>query len=166
MDFKKWVQIAGSERKPMTGASEAGTPDPNQLMQVTLVLRQPSGQKHPAVADLVSRGERVTRDEYASRYGADPADVRKVEAFAAGFGLAVAQTNLAARTMTLTGTCESFAKAFQVKLANYQYQGGSFRGRSGPVNVPEELSQIITSVHGPGQSASSQAAFSPGRSIR
>ncbi len=148
MDFNKWVQLAGSERKPITGASEAGAPNPNEVMQVTVVLREPADHKHPAVADLVSRGERITRDEFASRYGADPADVRKVEAFASGFGLAVAQTNLAARTMTLTGTCESFAKAFQVKMANYQYQGGTFRGRSGAVNVPEELSQIITSVHG------------------
>ncbi len=82
MDFKKWVQLAGSERKPMIGATEAGSPDPNEVMQVTVVLREPADHKHPAVADLVSRGERITRDEFASRYGADPADVRKVEAFA------------------------------------------------------------------------------------
>ncbi len=149
MAFKKYVEVAGSERKPLQGAIRTGHSDPNEVMQVTLVLRQrtASGKETP-LADLVARGQRVSREEYAARYGADVADVHKVLAFAAQFGLALAGVNLPARTVVLSGTCAAFSQAFQVQLASYNYKGGSYRGRSGTVKVPQELSSIIRSVHG------------------
>jgi kumamolisin len=77
-----------------------------------------------------------------------PADVHKVLAFATQFGLALANVNVPARTVALSGTCAAFSQAFQVQLASYNYKGGSYRGRSGAVKVPQELSSIIRSVHG------------------
>jgi kumamolisin len=149
MAFKKYVEVAGSDRKPLQGATRTGHSDPNEVMQVTVVLRQrASGAKQTPLADLVARGQRVSREEYEARYGADPDDVRKVLAFAAQFGLALANVNLPARTATLSGTCAAFSQAFQVQLASYNYKGASYRLRSGTVKVPQELSSIIRSVHG------------------
>jgi kumamolisin len=149
MAFKKYVEVAGSERKPMQGAIRTGHSDPNEVMQVTLVLRQrTTGGKQTPLADLVARGQRVSREEYEARYGADPTDVHKVLAFATQFGLALANVNMPARTVALSGTCAAFSQAFQVQLASYNYKGGSYRGRSGAVKVPQELSSIIRSVHG------------------
>ncbi len=149
MAFDKYVKVPGSEREPMRGATKAGSLDPNEVMQVTLVLRQrSSGHKHASLDELVARGERISREEYGARYGADPADVQQVEAFAGAHGLALAQVNLAARTVTLTGKCADFAKAFLVDLARYEYEGGSYRGRTGAVNIPAELDGIVKSVHG------------------
>ncbi len=149
MAFKKYVEVAGSERKPLQGATRTGHSDPNEVMQVTLVLRQrTSGGKPIPLADLVARGQRVSREEYEARYGADPTDVHKVLAFAAQFGLALANANLPAKTVSLSGTCAAFSQAFQVQLARYNYKGGSYRVRTGAVKVPQELSAIIRSVHG------------------
>ena len=51
-----------------------------------------------------------------ARYGADPADVSQVAAFASQHGLTVAQVNSAARTVLLTGRTADFAQAFQVQF--------------------------------------------------
>ena len=149
MAFEKYVKVPGSEREPMAGATQAGSLDPSEVMQVTLALRpRASGPKQESLDKLVASGERLSREEYEARYGADPADVQQVEAFAATHGLALAQVNLAARTVALTGRCADFAKAFQVQLGRYEYEGGSYRGRTGTVNIPEELNGIVSSVHG------------------
>ena len=39
MAFNKYVKLPGSEREPMPGATMAGSSDPNEVMQVTLILR-------------------------------------------------------------------------------------------------------------------------------
>ncbi|HUI84983.1 MAG TPA: S53 family peptidase [Candidatus Binatia bacterium] len=149
MAVNRYVSIPGSEREPMAGATKTGPPDPNETMQVTLVLRpRESGGKAEPLHRLISRGERLSREEYEKRYGADPADVQKVLAFAGSFGLAASRVDLGARTVALTGTCADFCRAFQVELATYRYQGGAYRGRTGPVNIPEELGGVVLSVHG------------------
>ena len=148
MPSGKYGKVAGSERQPMRGAKQSGSADPNEVMQVTVVLRPRAGGKAPALADLVARGGRISREEYEARYGADPADVQKVGAFATEFGLAMANVNLAARSVVLSGTCAAFSKAFQVELSSYKYEGGSYRGRTGAVSLPQELGAIVVSVHG------------------
>jgi kumamolisin len=160
MAFDKYVKVKGSEREPMPGATQAGSCDPKEVMQVTLTLRQrTAGSKQPSLEKLIASGERVTREQYAASYGADSADVQQVEVFAAAYGLAVAQVNLAARTVILTGRCADFAAAFQVELATYQYPGGAYRGRTGAVNIPTELSKIVRSVHGLDNRPQAQAHF-------
>ncbi len=149
MAFDKYVKLKGSERQPMPGATKSGSCDPNETMRVTLTLRpSASAAKHPSLDKLIASGHRLTREEYAARYGADPADVQQVEAFATAYGLAVAQVDLATRSVILTGRAADFATAFQVDLSRYTYPGGSYRGRTGAVSIPTELSQIILSVHG------------------
>ena len=148
MPFDKYVKIPGSERQPMAGATQSGALDNHEAMQVTVVLRSRAGANAESLDKMIASGKRMSREEYESRYGADPADVQKLLAFAGAFGLSMANVNLAARTVTLSGTCRDFAHAFQVKLERYQYQGGSYRGRTGMVNIPQELSGIVLSVHG------------------
>ena len=149
MDFKNYVKIPGSERKPMKGATKTAAADPNEVMQATIVLRprQSSANAEPLEA-LVARGGRLTREEYQARYGADPADVQTVLKFASSFGLALTKVDMGARTLTLTGKTSNFSKAFQVELAKYEHSGGSYRGRTGAISIPQELSDIIRSVHG------------------
>lgn len=148
MAFKNYVRIPGSEREPMRGATKTAAADPNAVMQATLVLRPRASSGAEPLADLVARRERITRAEYQARYGADPADVQAVLAFASSFGLALTRVDLGARTLTLTGKTGAFTQAFQVELAKYEHQGGSYRGRTGAISVPQELQGIIEAVHG------------------
>ena len=109
--------------------------------------------------ELVASGERVTRSEYEERYGADAEDVRKVEEFAHAHRLTIAGVNAGARTIQLTGTAEAFGKAFQVELSQYQCPEATYRGRTGPIYVPESLAGVIVSVHGLDNRPQAQAHF-------
>src|SRR5450631_2027820 len=157
---EKYVKLRGSDRKVKPGATQTGTLDPNELMAVTLVLRPRAlGPKQASLDKVIASGQRLSRDEYESRYGADPADIHKVAAFASANKLAVASVNVASRTVTLSGTAADFAKAFQVQLARYEYEGRPYRGRTGSVSIPEELSGVVRGVHGLDNRAQALAHF-------
>jgi kumamolisin len=118
-------------------------------LQVTVVLRErPSRKRIRSLAQLAARGERMTRADYEARYGADPKDVEKVEAFAAEHKLRVSEVNIGARILTLSGTVGAFSRAFQVSLNWYEHPEGTFRGRTGSVRVPASLKNITKAVHG------------------
>ncbi len=149
MPSDSYVPIPGSDRSPIPGATLIGPANPDERLQVTVVLRHKlSSGGHESLAEIIARGERLTRDEYEARYGAAPEEGERVQAFAETHGLQVSDINLAARTVTLAGTVAAFSSAFQVKLALYKYPGGEYRGRTGPVHIPAELKDVIRSVHG------------------
>ncbi|MGA2983827.1 MAG: S53 family peptidase [Terriglobia bacterium] len=160
MPSEQYRAIRGSEREPLSGATKTGSCDQNEAIQVTVVLRhRPSTEKLASPAELVARGERLTRREYEARYGADPADVKKVEEFARAHSLSVAGVNVGARTVTLAGAAGDFCRAFQVDLGNYGYPGGTYRGRTGSVYVPESLQDIISAVLGLDNRPQAQAHY-------
>jgi kumamolisin len=149
MPFDHYVAISGTERQPLSGATESGACDANEVMNVTVVLRRrPSKKRMPSLPELIQRGERVTRKQFAARYGADPEDIKQVEAFAQASGLTVDNVNSGARTMRLSGTASAFSRAFRVQLFRYTYPGGTYRGRTGSVYVPSELEEIVRDVLG------------------
>jgi kumamolisin len=149
MASERYVALPGSGREPMSGATKTGSCNPNEQVQVTVVLRRrPSSEKLPSPAELAARGERLTRKEYEARYGADPKDIKRVEKFAQAHGLTASQVNAGATTVVLSGTAEAFGRAFHVELAYYQYPGGTYRGRTGPVYIPQSLQHVVRGVLG------------------
>jgi kumamolisin len=166
MPYTKYVKVPGSEREPLPGATQSGSLDPNEIMQVTVTLRPRPGEKAGALANLVASGQRISREELAARFGADPGDVQEVLTFASHFGLAMSNVNLAARSVTLSGKSSDFATAFQVKLERYHHQSGSYRGRTGAVSIPQELHGIVLSVHGLDNRPQAQAHFRLANSSR
>jgi kumamolisin len=144
---KKRVPIPGSDRSPLTGASELGPANPNEIVEVTIRLRSRTG-KTPIVDDReLSKpvGERKTlsRTEFEQRHGSDPEDVAKVESFALRHGLTVKEKSPARRTMILSGTVAAMQDAFGVELKEYNHPSGKYRGRTGPIQLPAELSEIV-----------------------
>jgi kumamolisin len=149
MASNQYVEVPGSEREPMPGATKSGPWDPKEHVQVTVVLRPwRLGKKVKPLEELISSGERVTRTQYEARYGADPKDVQQVRAFARAHGLKVSGVSRAARTVKLTGTASACCKAFQVDLGAYQCPEATYRGRTGHVYVPAALKGVVVSVHG------------------
>lgn len=147
------VPLAGSERHPRSGARETGAPDPNHIIQISVIIRPRApieelksrkelGRSHPRERRYMSR------EEFAARYGADPADVAKVEAFAYKHNLTVVEESLPRRTVMLSGTIANLSAAFNVKLMNYEHPQGNFRGRTGAIFLPAELSGVVQGVFG------------------
>ena len=85
----------------------------------------------------------------AADYGADPADIAKVEAFAAAHKLRVSQVSAARRSIWLNGTVAEMEAAFGVTLQEYSLPGGgTYRGHTGPIMIPADLAGIIVGVFG------------------
>src|SRR5215469_6843146 len=147
------ITLRGSERRALPQSQMIGKADPNSRIQVTvLVCRRNSNLPEP-------RSERLTREEFASRFGADPADVERLEAFAANYDLTVMQVDLARRTVVLAGTVANMNEAFGTELLVFQSPHGSFRGRVGMLHIPSGLQDIVVGVFGLDERPQAQAHF-------
>ncbi len=136
----------------MRGAREVGACDPGTPMDVTLRVRSRAKDKAivEARAFSPSMAERkiVSREEFGRRYGADPDDLARIEGFAHEHGLTVKESSAARRTVVLSGPASAMQEAFGVELNDYEHEGRRYRGRIGPVYVPEELHPIVQGVFG------------------
>jgi kumamolisin len=134
--------LRGSERAPSPGAQAAGPPDPSQFIEVSIVLRR----RTPL--DVSTQTPPMERPEFAARYGADPRDVERVEAFAQQFDLQIDAIDLGRRTVVVGGTIAAMNEAFGTSLALYQGEHGVHRGRSGPLYLPVDLQAAVVAVLG------------------
>jgi kumamolisin len=153
MTPQKKHSILGSERPPMPGAKEIGPADPNEKIDVTIRLRSRAGKKPALTADSYRKPLRerkiLTRDQYEKTHGADPAGIAAVRKFAGENGLTVVEESPSRRTVILSGTVADMQKAFGVELRQYQHPtAGRYRGRTGPVQIPDNLKDEIEGVFG------------------
>jgi len=144
--------LRGSERAPVPGASSTGKADPKERLEVTILLKRQSGDVLGDRVARLARGERsdqpMTREDFARQFGAHPEHLGAIRKFAATFGLTVEREHAARRTVVLSGTVEQFNKAFNVDLQRFEGPAGSYRGRVGAVQLPEELQDIVDGVLG------------------
>ncbi len=153
---KNYVPIPGSERSALPGARPVSATYPKERIEVTIYVRPRTGitnLKHLLAAEKLGaiplpKRRHMTHEEFAAFYGADPRDLGKVEQFAQGHGLTVTEVSVPKRSVVLAGTVAAFCNAFGVSLANYEYWGGTYRGRVGPVYIPAELADVVQGVFG------------------
>lgn len=149
------VVLAGSEKKPYAGELQPVTATavvpavkPAARMRritVSVVLS-------PKAKLLMKRGkpqERLTRAAFASRYGADPASVKLVRAFAKEFGLTAEPLGKPGPcTLHLSGSAAAMQKAFGCSLKLHTTASGTYRVREGALCIPQELDGHILAVLG------------------
>jgi kumamolisin len=151
---KKGTPVRGSERAALKAAVKVGAADPKERILVTVLVRRRPAAKglSSAIEEIsalkVQERRHLTHEEFSAAHGADPAELEKVEAFAHEHGLDVVEVSSAQRRLVLSGTVAAFSKAFGVSLARYKHPRGTYRGRTGPVRVPEDLAPIIEGVFG------------------
>jgi kumamolisin len=134
------IPVPGSERPPMSGSQRIGDVDGARRAEVTVTLPR-RAEPDPA--------KPVSREEFAARYGADPAAIERLEAFATDHHLDVVSASPARRSVVLAGRLDDLAAAFGTSLALYEHpELGRFRGRTGPVTVPEDVAGAVESVLG------------------
>ena len=147
-------EIAGSNRAaPLHGARAVGSTPPDERFEVTVRVR-----RRTALGSLAANGfhsdqvpakrKYLTREVYADKHGADPADIAKVESFAKANGLIVVESSPARRSVFLSGTTANFAKAFVATIQQHEHDGGTYRGRTGTLSIPAELAPIVEGVFG------------------
>ena len=151
MSVKRTVALQGSERRPLPGAIKQGSVSGDEPIEVTVTLKAP--------ADIASKVKEISgqapaerkylsREEFQNAYGQSEASMAQVEKFARDNNLTVRSKNPEQHTIELVGTVRDMSQAFNVFLERYQHEGVSFRGRTGPIHIPEELNNLIMSVDG------------------
>ncbi len=134
------IPLPGSEREPV--GKPAGAVSPDESVDVSVILKRRSPATIPA------GGAAVSRKEFASRFGADPAGIQAVEAFARENRLSVVEVSPERRTVRLRGSASHMAAAFGVTFECYEEAGTRYRARQGPVTIPETLAPWIEAVLG------------------
>ena len=137
--------IKGSERIPLQGARAIGPTDPHQLIEISVIL------KHRQPLDITrTAGRFMSHAEFAEQFGADPTHIDRVRKFANDNSLRVLDRGdeVLRRTLTLAGTAAAMEKAFGIELIDYEHPDGSYRGRTGPINVPDECAPFVKAVLG------------------
>jgi kumamolisin len=159
------VAIPGSEKHPVADAEEIGAVHPDERLEVTVHLRSRDESDLPKQMQRLSAQapesrQPLSREQFAERYGAHPADIARVEAFARDNSLAVVSSSVARRSVVLAGTAAQFTSAFGVQLASYAHPGGgSFRGRQGPIYIPSDLADVVQGIFGLDDRPAARAHF-------
>src|SRR5438094_1728306 len=145
-----YERLSGSEREPLPNSRPVGRVDPNEPVEVTLYLRAPStGNLAETIGEQVlHQGKPLSREEYIASQSAAPDDMAKVLEFAREHDLTIVGTDPVSRKVVLAGTAAAMSAAFATELQRYEHPGGTYRGRTGPVHIPNELDQIIVGVFG------------------
>jgi len=147
------VELKGSARAALPGGQDVGPIDPNQQIEVSVLLRRGSKpSEFPTAArmgaDLPTKRKYLSREEFARLHGATAADLQKVRAFAAEYGLRVVSEDAASRTVKLSGTAQAFNQAFGASLRRYEHSSGTYRCRTGSLTIPTDLESVIEGVFG------------------
>ena len=156
---QKRTIVAGSEKKALPHAKVTGALDPNERIEVTVILRPRSGAgsrtakaaANQAMTQALALPERrayLTRETFAAARGAAPDDVEKVESFARDHNLTVVEASIAKRSIRLTGTIQDLTAAFRPNLKQAKLGARTVRTRTGGISVPQSLAPIVVAVLG------------------
>ena len=124
---------------------------PDEVLDVSLLLapRLPIDTLESLEARLARDAPPLTREQFASMYGASPESIERVRAFAAANGLEIVASNPAARTVVLRGRAGDLSAAFGVRLQRYASQAGTdFHAPDTEPRVPAELVGDVEAVLG------------------
>lgn len=141
----KRIAIRGTEHAMLSEARPVGPIDPHQLIEVSVILKH-----RQELPKLTGAEERLNHNDFARTYGADPAHIDKIRQFAREHNLQMIERGdeVLRRTITLAGTVANMEKAFSVELTSYEHPEGSYRGHTGPVQMPEEYASLVSGVLG------------------
>jgi kumamolisin len=150
------ITIPGSTRIAIPRAKLVKKSSPTTEIKVSIYARQnPSApSKNPASLEAMSSnlpGQRryLSNEEFNSTYGADPADLEKIVAWAKANNLTVLDSNVSTRRVLVKGTIRDISKAFNVELNEYEHpETGRFRARVGKIQVPTDLFGVVQGVFG------------------
>lgn len=144
------VRLAGS-RAPLPAAATREPFDAldDSTFELTLRLHpQSAGLKRLLAAIHDGRRATLSRDEYATRFGAAASSHQAVARWARREGLDLLGSDLARRAVEVRGPAVKLARLFDVELVRVRHGERSWLSHTGTVRVPAELAGIVSGVLG------------------
>jgi kumamolisin len=90
----------------------------------------------------------LTHDQLEAAHGASAADLTTIEQFAQTHNLTIARRSAGERSVTVRGRLGDLLNAFHADVRMYHHAAGTYRGRTGEISIPQELSGVVTGVFG------------------
>jgi len=160
-----FIPIKGSRRELQHNSRAAGAADLADPTRVTIRLRSKGdldaldAKVRELAGTPLAEREYLTHAELEQHYGAAQADLDKVEAYGRQHDLVVVHRSALERTVTLSGRLGNVLAAFPADVRLYHSPMGTYRGRTGHISLPEDLSDIVTGVFGLDTRPKSRAPF-------
>ncbi len=148
---KKKIVLPGSERIPLSGFQAAAPSDPNEKIEITVTLKPKAPvavNRKPLSAKEFAARKEPDRNAVQRECAASEECVNRVTQFAKSSNLTVLSADAVKRAVVLSGTVKDFNAAFSTDLRRYEKQTEWYRGRTGPLEIPEELKNDVESVLG------------------
>jgi kumamolisin len=149
-----YIPLPGSKRTLLPNSRLAGPINSSEIASLTVRVRS-AGDPEALVKkayDLANTplAERkyLTHQDLEKHHGAKEEDLDKIEHFAQEHDLTVVHRSAAERSLVLKGKLGDLLAAFHADVQIYHHATGTYRGRTGEITVPEELSKIITGIFG------------------
>lgn len=150
------IALPGSNRPVVPQAKLLRKSDPASRIKVSIYARRNPAAPGKSLSPLDELNSKLPSErhylsevEFNSIFGADPADLDKIAAWAEANKLQVLDRSVAKRRVLVEGTIGDISKAFGVQLNEYEHpQSGRFRGRVGQIHVPSDLLGIVQGVFG------------------
>ncbi|MFF1877810.1 protease pro-enzyme activation domain-containing protein [Leifsonia sp. NPDC058230] len=151
------VPLAGSERPDAPGVRPHGALAPDAPVEATLILRRRAAVPDDALASPLSR------DEFASAYGASQEDLDLVTSTLEPLGVSLVDANAAERRVRVSGPARVMARVFGTDLTEAESDasdvGVTHRHRTGGLSIPAALDGIVTAVLGLDDRPQARALF-------
>ncbi len=140
--------LPGSDRPPARDAAVAAAPiDPESSVSITVVVRRRAEVPDEALSAP------IPPEQFAARYGADPADLDLVTRTLTGLGAQVVEVDVASRRVRVTGPAGLLSQIFGTSLRRVTSSNAvgsrvDHRHRSGELSVPGVLAGVVVAVLG------------------
>jgi kumamolisin len=147
------IQLTGSARELPDGARRIRPSDPKQRIEVTVMVRRGSvpsefrSDRQSSQARLQDR-QYLSREQFAAVHGARASDCEAIRAFASKYALGVVNEDRARRSIVLSGAIGAACQAFGVELNDYVLAGRRCRCRTGTIQIPADLEDVVQGVFG------------------
>jgi len=155
-------EVVGSTRAASPGATYSGSLDPEEQIELTLVLRRRAPLDESV---LTAAAAPLDASDLAARYGADPADVELVRDVVTAAGGEILRVDAASRRVQVIGAASVWTVLFGTELNLVTSpdptsgQPVRHRHRTGALHAPSSLAGVLVAVLGLDNRPQAEAHF-------
>ncbi len=156
-DNGRRVALPGRVHRDARPQNDAGRVESGfQLPAITLHL-QPTASEQAGLAQLVRDQQDpaspnyhkwLTPEEYADRFGVSQSDLKQITTWLEGQGFSVSGVARGRNWITVSGTAEQVAGAFQTEIHRYRVRGETHFANAANPTVPAAIGNLVAGIGG------------------
>jgi kumamolisin len=150
----RFVSLPGSQRSLLPNSRLLGPINRSEVASLIVRIRSVGSREEleRLVLENASKPLRdrnyLTATDLAQRYGADPADLDRVERYVSQHNLTVVDRDSHSRSLVIKGRIGDLLQAFPADVHLYQHASGAYRGRTSEIQIPPELAGVVVGIIG------------------